>query len=112
MHRAISIFIFTSKGEMLLQQRALNQYHSGGLWTNACCSHPFPDEEIADATARRLKEEMGIETPLEKVFEFVYRAELDNGLVENEYDHVFAGVTDEAIHINKEEAMDYCFKSL
>ena len=91
LHRAFSVFIFNGKGEMLLQQRALNKYHSGGLWTNACCSHPMPGEKTEDAADRRLKEELGFETPLEKIFDFVYKAEFDNGLTEYEFDHVFAG---------------------
>src|SRR4249919_2599143 len=88
LHRAFSVFIFNSKGEMLLQQRALNKYHSGGLWTNACCSHPRPGELIEDAATRRLKEELGFETPLKKIFQFTYQASFDNGLTEHEFDHV------------------------
>ena len=71
LHRAFSVFIFNSKGEMLLQKRALNKYHSGGLWSNACCSHPLPDEETITAAQRRLQEELGFITPIEKVFDFV-----------------------------------------
>ncbi len=112
LHRAFSIFIFNQKGEMLLQQRAVNKYHSGGLWTNACCSHPMPDEDILDAAGRRLKEEMNIETPVEKIFEFHYRTEFENGLIENEYDHVFAGIYNGPVHINREEAKDFCFKGV
>ena len=112
LHRAFSVFIFNSKGEMLLQQRALNKYHSGGLWTNACCSHPKPNEEVADAAARRLQEEMGFTVPLEKIFDFTYRAEFDNGLTEHEFDHVFAGEYDGLIELDKHEVMDYCYRSL
>src|SRR5882724_10193168 len=78
LHRAFSVFIFNGKGDMLLQQRAVNNYHSGGLWTNSCCSHPGPGEDTAEAAARRLQEEMGFSTPLEKIFDFIYRAEFDN----------------------------------
>lgn len=112
LHRAFSIFVFNRKGEMLLQQRVLNKYHSGGLWTNACCSHPQPGEETKTAALRRLKEEMGFETPLEKVFDFIYKTEFDNGLTEHEFDHVFAGEYDGKIDFNKEEVMDCCFKSM
>ena len=70
LHRAFSIFIFNRQGQMLLQQRALGKYHSGGSWTNACCSHPFPTEENREAALRRLQEEMGFTTPLVKVFDF------------------------------------------
>ena len=112
LHRAFSVFIFNSKGEMLLQQRTLNKYHSGGLWTNACCSHPRPGEETSEAAVRRLKEEMGFETAINKIFDFVYKAEFDNSLTEFEFDHVFAGEYDGLIKINPEEASDYCFKGL
>jgi isopentenyl-diphosphate Delta-isomerase len=98
LHRAFSVFIFNERGEMLLQQRAHHKYHSGGLWTNACCSHPSPGEATEDAANRRLREEMGFSTSLTKIFDFTYRAEFDNGLVEHEYDHVFLGL--------------YCYKSL
>jgi len=109
LHRAFSVFIFNSKGEMLLQQRAMEKYHSGGLWSNACCSHPEPGEETGDAAARRLKEEMGIETGLQKVFSFVYKKEFENGLTEHEFDHVFAGVYDGIINESADEVMDYRF---
>src|SRR6187455_158613 len=91
LHRAFSVFIFNGKGEMLLQQRALNKYHSGGLWTNACCSHPLPGEDNLEAASRRLREEMGFATDLEKIFEFTYKSVFENGLTEYECDHVFAG---------------------
>lgn len=112
LHRAFSIFIFNSKGEMLLQQRALTKYHSGGLWTNACCSHPEPGEETAAAALRRLKEEMGFTVPVAKLFDFVYKASFDNGLMEYEFDHVFAGNYDGAVNFNKEEVMSHCYKSM
>jgi len=112
LHRAFSIFIFNSKGDMLLQQRALHKYHSGGLWTNACCSHPNPGEETVDAAQRRLKEEMGFAVPVEKVFEFIYKTEFDNGLTEHEFDHVFAGEYDDHIEYNKNEVMDFCYKEM
>ena len=112
LHRACSIFIFNSKTEMLLQQRALTKYHSGGLWTNACCSHPLPGEKTEDAAVRRLQEELGFETPLEKVFDFVYKAEFDNGLTEFEFDHVFTGEYEGKVSINPEEVSEYCYKEI
>lgn len=110
LHRAFSIFIFNSKGEMLLQQRAYSKYHSGGLWTNACCSHPQPGEETKNAAARRLKEELGFETTVKKIFDFIYKAEFDNGLTEHEFDHVFTGEYDGELNLNKDEVNDYCYK--
>jgi isopentenyl-diphosphate delta-isomerase len=112
LHRAFSIFIFNVKGEMLLQQRALNKYHSGGLWTNSCCSHPQPGEDILVSAGKRLQEEMGFTIKLEKIFDFVYRAEFNNGLTEYEFDHVFAGEYEGAVEYNREEVMDYCYKNI
>jgi len=111
-HRAFSIFIFNSRGEMLLQQRAFNKYHSAGLWSNSCCSHPYPGEEVGEAARRRLNEELGFETSLEKIFDFIYHVSFENGLVENEFDHVFAGYFDGAIKKNPEEVNDYAFRSM
>lgn len=112
LHRAFSIFVFNSRGEMLMQQRAAGKYHSGGLWTNACCSHPQPGEKTEAAAGRRLKEEMGFETPLTEIFDFIYEARFENGLAEYEFDHVFVGEYDGAVHLNKEEAMDFCFQQM
>ena len=89
LHRALSVFVLNARGEMLLQRRASAKYHSGGLWTNACCSHPRPGEPVDAAARRRLREEMGIDCALEPAFAFTYRAEVGGGLVEHEYDHVF-----------------------
>lgn len=91
LHRAFSIFIFNSKGELMLQQRAKSKYHSGGLWTNACCSHPRIGEKTTEAAHRRLKEEMGFDCFLKEIFSFVYEVKLDHGLWEHEFDHVFIG---------------------
>ena len=107
LHRAFSVFIFNSDYKLLLQKRASSKYHSGGLWTNTCCSHPRDGEDIIDAANRRLNEEMGIKTSLRKVFDFIYTAELDNNLIENEFDHVFYGVYNTDPILNKEEAEDY-----
>ena len=107
LHRAFSVFIFNSDYELLLQKRASSKYHSGGLWTNTCCSHPRDGEDTVDAANRRLYEEMGIKTSLRKVFDFIYKAELDNNLTENEFDHVFYGVYNNDPVINIEEADDF-----
>jgi len=112
LHRAFSVFILNSKGEMLLQQRAKNKYHSGGLWTNACCSHPEPTEDTRLAAIRRLREELGFATDLKKIFDFTYRHSFDNGLTENEFDHVFVGIYNGLISPDKDEVNDYCFKPL
>ena len=112
LHRAFSVFIFNNKGEMLLQQRASRKYHSGGLWTNACCSHPNPGEETMDAAQRRLNEELGFSTQLKKVFHFTYKAPFDNGLTEHEFDHVFIGKYEGEIKPDKEEVSDYCYKTV
>jgi len=112
LHRAFSVFIFNNKKEILLQQRALNKYHSGGLWTNTCCSHPKPGESTANAAARRLKEELGFDTNLEKIFDFIYEASFENGLTEYEFDHVFYGIYNGEINFNKSEIQDICFRSM
>ena len=112
LHRAFSVFIFNSKGEMLLQQRADKKYHSGGLWTNACCSHPAPGEDTLSAALRRLKEELGFTTPLVKAFTFSYRTDFENGLTENEFDHVFTGVYDGRIVADRDEVKNYQYLPL
>jgi isopentenyl-diphosphate delta-isomerase len=112
LHRAFSVFIFNSTGEMLLQQRAPGKYHSGGLWTNACCSHPQPGENTLQAAQRRLEEEMGFNTPVEEVFHFVYRTEFDNGLTEYEFDHVLAGEFNGIVDFNKTEVMDVAYRTM
>ncbi len=99
LHRAFSIFIFNSRGEMLLQQRAGGKYHNGGLWTNTCCSHPIPGEKVLSAAKRRLSEEMGFVTELSPAFNFTYKATFDNGLTEYEYDHVLTGVYDGDVNL-------------
>lgn len=103
LHRAFSVFVFNSKGEMLMQQRALSKYHSRGLWTNTCCSHPRQNEETLDAANRRLQEEMGMQAVLKHQFHFIYRAPLEDGLWEHELDHVFFGTSDDEPQINREE---------
>jgi isopentenyl-diphosphate delta-isomerase len=107
LHRAFSILIFNSNGEMLLQQRALSKYHSPGLWTNACCSHPRNGETILEAANRRLSEEMGMQTDLTILTHFIYKADFDNGLTEHELDYVLRGITNDSPLINQEEVHDY-----
>ena len=103
LHRAFSVFLINEKGEILLQQRALHKYHSGGLWTNTCCSHPRPGESLEAATQRRLMEEMGISCEMWSLFSFIYRKDFSNGLTEHELDHVFLGRFDGEPVINREE---------
>ncbi len=112
LHRAYSVFIFNFDGKMLLQQRALAKYHSGGLWTNACCSHPYLGQEMQQAAAQRLFDEMGFTCDIEKIFEFTYKATFDNGLIEHEYDHVFIGYYDDVITPNKDEVENFTFATL
>lgn len=107
LHRAFSVFVLNTKGELLLQQRAAHKYHSGGLWTNTVCSHPREGESVESAAHRRLEEEMGFDCPIEKAFEFTYRAELDKGMIEHEYDHLFTGWYDEDPKPNPAEVMDF-----
>ncbi|MEJ7913075.1 MAG: isopentenyl-diphosphate Delta-isomerase [Chitinophagaceae bacterium] len=112
LHRAFSVFIFNNSGRMLLQKRAQKKYHGGGLWSNACCSHPYPEEGVKAAAARRLYEELGFGTPLEKVFAFTYRAEVENNLIEHEYDHVFCGEYEGAMGLNEQEVDDIAYMSM
>ncbi len=112
LHRAYSILIFNTKGELLLQKRAVSKYHSGGLWSNACCSHPKPDESLPDATRKRLRYEMGIDIQPEFAFKFIYRCALDKGLIEHELDHVFTGLFDGIPFINRNEVEDWKFMNI
>lgn len=112
LHRAFSVLLFNDQQELLLQRRALDKYHCGGLWTNTCCSHPRPEEDVEDAAKRRLKEEMGIACDLQKSFEFIYKAEFDNGLTEHEYDHVFVGKFSGDPVINTNEVADWKYLAL
>lgn len=106
LHRAFSIFIFNSRGELLVQQRALGKYHSGGLWTNTCCGHPRPGEATLAAGERRLAEETGIVCTLQELCTFTYRHEFSNGLTEHEYDHVLVGFSDATARPDPAEIMD------
>ena len=112
LHRAFSVFLFNRKQELLLQRRAIDKYHSGGLWTNTCCSHPKPEEPVSDAASRRLMEEMGIQAPIHPAFDFIYKANFENGLTEHEYDHVFVGEFNGTPLPNRDEVSDWSFVSL
>ncbi len=114
LHEAFSIFIFNSKKELLLQRRAIEKYHSGGLWTNTCCSHPRSGEDLYTAVHRRMIEEMGFDIPdIKRVYAFIYNVPLDKGLTEHEYDHVLVGkYTHEIINPNPEEVCHYKWISM
>ncbi|MBR9690949.1 isopentenyl-diphosphate Delta-isomerase [Candidatus Woesearchaeota archaeon] len=112
LHRAISVFVFNSKGELLIQQRAKHKYHCPKIWANTCCTHPLPNESFIDSAKRRLKEEVGFETELKQEFCFVYKSKFDNGLTEHEYDCVFTGMYDGKVKPNPDEVMDYKWISL
>ena len=107
LHRAFSILLFDDAGKVLLQKRSQNKYHSRGLWTNTCCSHPLPGERMEDATRRRLKEEMGIDLQPVFSFTFIYKAQLDQNLIEHELDHVFVGTFNGSPIINRKEVEDW-----
>jgi isopentenyl-diphosphate delta-isomerase len=107
LHRAVSVFLFNSRGEWLLQQRTHIKYHSKSLWSNTCCTHPYPGESNLNAAKRRLQEEMGIDCDLKEIFDFIYKEPLDSELTEYELDHVFIGISDAQPAINPKEVMDY-----
>lgn len=111
LHRAFSIFVFNSQSHLLMHKRAKEKYHSGGLWTNTCCSHPAPGEEITDGAKKRLKEEMGMECEMRKSFEFVYRAEVSENLIEHEFDHVFIGNSDDTPVADPNEVSEWKWMS-
>lgn len=107
LHRAFSVLIFDNEKRLLMHQRAKSKYHSGGLWTNTCCSHQHADEDTVTAAHRRLLEEMGFDCDLEERFSFLYKAEMETGLVEHEYDHVLVGRYDGTVDLNPHEVEDY-----
>lgn len=109
LHRALSVFVFDVAGRLLLQQRAVAKYHSGGLWTNTCCSHPRPGESVTDAAHRRLREEMGFDCELQPAFTFLYRAPFADGLAEHELDHVLLGRFDGEPAANPDEVADWAW---
>lgn len=112
LHRAFSVFIFNSVGELMLQKRAEDKYHSPGLWTNTVCSHPRVNETPIQAAHRRMVEEMGFDCDLKEVFSFVYKADVGDGLTEHEYDHVFFGYSDSIPKLNPEEVGDWKYMPL
>lgn len=112
LHRAFSVFLFDDEQNMLLQQRATTKYHSAGLWTNACCSHPRPGEETVTAAKRRLSEELGMQADLDFAFHFTYQVAFENGLHEYEFDYVFTGTYTGELQPNPNEVAACCYKSL
>lgn len=112
LHRAFSVFVLNEKGEIMLQQRAANKYHSPGLWTNTCCSHQRERESNIEAGKRRLQEEMGFTTELKELFSFIYIAPFDNGLTEHEFDYVLSGTYSGTPNINPDEVADWKWMSL
>lgn len=112
LHRAFSVFVFNDRNELLLQRRALSKYHSAGLWTNTCCSHPRPGEDTEAAAHRRLQEEMGFDCALELKTTFVYKTLFDNGLTEHEFDYVFTGTFNHDPVINREEAEGFAWRAI
>ena len=112
LHRAFSVFILNDKNQLMLQQRALDKYHSPGLWTNTCCSHQRDGEDNISAGKRRLQEEMGFETELSEVTSFIYKAPFDNGLTEHELDHIMVGQYNDAPNINPEEVANWKWMAL
>ena len=107
LHRAFSVFIIDDENRLLLQKRSQTKYHSPGLWTNTCCSHPRNGEILIDAANRRLMQEMGLSANLKHMFSFIYRAEFDNGLIEHEFDHVFIGKSNSDPVINSDEVCEW-----
>ena len=112
LHRALSVFIFNEKNELLLQKRYSGKYHSPSLWTNTCCTHPNKNEDTAYAAKRRLQEEMGFSCDLKEVFSFIYYIKFDNNLIEHEFDHVFFGKYNGSINFNTNEVENYKWISL
>ena len=112
LHRAFSVFIFNNKGQMLLQQRADEKYHSPGLWTNTCCSHPNYGEQTQDAIKRRLPQEMGMHCEANFAFTFKYKVNFSNGLTEHEYDHVYIGISDTLPNPEKSEVKDWRYATI
>jgi isopentenyl-diphosphate delta-isomerase len=112
LHRAFSVFLLNDSNQLLLQKRALDKYHSPGLWTNTCCSHPRKNEKTIVAAHRRLFEEMGIKSELKLFTSFIYKAEFDNGLIEHEFDHVIVGSFVGNPVINQLEVCDWKWEDL
>ena len=107
LHRAISVFVFNSEGQTMIQRRAMSKYHSAGQWANTVCSHPYPGESVLASAHRRLGEEMGFDCEVSEAFVFPYRADVGHDLTENEYDHIFFGFYEGEPKPNSEEVMDW-----
>lgn len=112
LHRAFSVFLFNSNNELLVQQRAFGKYHSPGLWTNTCCSHPRQHESVHQAADRRLLEEMGMKAEMKEVFSFIYKADVGQGLTEHELDHVLIGYSDDLPQINAAEVNSWKYATM
>ena len=112
LHRAFSVFISNSSKQLLIQKRAIDKYHSGGLWTNTCCSHPRPGEYLKDAVERRIQEEMGFRCLTKEIFSTIYTSELDNNIIENEYDHIFIGQYNGYLNPDPREVEDWKWMSI
>jgi isopentenyl-diphosphate delta-isomerase len=112
LHRAFSIFVMNNKGEMLIQQRAEGKYHSGGLWSNACCSHPSPGESTLGAAHRRLQEEMGFDCELQPLFKLKYKSDVSGDMVEHELDHIYLGYYNREVVVNPKEVKSYKYVAL
>lgn len=113
LHRAVSVFVFNRTNKLLLQKRALGKYHSPGLWTNTACTHPYLNEKNEAAVIRRLKEEMGLSLiDVAEIFHFIYKEQLENGLTEHEFDHVFVGFSDELPVVNPDEVSDFDYVAI
>ncbi|MCU5772910.1 isopentenyl-diphosphate Delta-isomerase [Erwiniaceae bacterium BAC15a-03b] len=112
LHRAVTVYVFNSQHQLLLQQRASDKYHCGGLWSNTCCGHPYPLESTQHAAERRLYEEMGMRLTLTPMFELSYNLPMSNGLTEHEYGHVYFAVSDDLPRLNPQEADNWCYASI
>lgn len=112
LHRAVTVYVFNSRHQLLLQQRASGKYHCGGLWSNTTCGHPYPQESTQHAAERRLYEEMGLRLTLQPRFELSYNLPLSNGLTEHEYGHVYFTISDATPQVNPEEADGWRYSSL
>lgn len=111
LHRAITVYVFNSQGEILLQRRAKSKYHSGGAWSNSCCGHPMPGEKNQAAAERRLYEELGLQLKLNEIMEISYNLPVSDSLIEHEYAHIFTAISDQQPNLNPEEAEDWCYLS-
>jgi isopentenyl-diphosphate delta-isomerase len=114
LHRAFSVFIVNSKKELLIQKRAFSKYHSGGLWSNTCCSHFTSDIELEKQVEVRLYQEMGISISLKWIFNYRYHVTFENGLQENEIAYSYLGFSDESpvsdpSEVDEWKYIDVCF---